>query len=180
MEEAIRGSEHYMWNCSILWLFPLLRNSYRWTSLIPGVPWLPLKTSVLSMLALEFYYRDMLNGTHQGREKQTYWMVSLFNVCVGLGDDQSSSSKNSTNAATHKSSSISTGLEVLIVLLVLAAVVGFSVFLFKLWQKKKRQEQQARFLKLFEDDDELEVELGIRDWLDMFSWAWKHLLIEVC
>lgn len=90
-------------------------------------------------------------------------MVSLFNVCVGLGDDQSSSSKNSTNSATHKSSSISTGLEVLIVLLVLAAVVGFSVFLFKLWQKKKRQEQQARFLKLFEDDDELEVELGIRD-----------------
>ncbi|KAF3957008.1 hypothetical protein CMV_017932 [Castanea mollissima] len=29
--------------------------------------------------------------------------------------------------------------------------------------KKKRAEQHARLLKLFEDDDELEVELGIRD-----------------
>ncbi|KAL2939445.1 Aprataxin [Bienertia sinuspersici] len=33
----------------------------------------------------------------------------------------------------------------------------------KLWQKKKREEQYARLLKLFEEDDELEVELGLRD-----------------
>lgn len=48
-------------------------------------------------------------------------------------------------------------------LLGVAAVLGFCVFLFKIWQKKKREEQHARLLKLFEDDDELEVELGIRD-----------------
>lgn len=31
------------------------------------------------------------------------------------------------------------------------------------WQKKKREEQQARFIKLFEEDDDLEAELGLRD-----------------
>lgn len=59
--------------------------------------------------------------------------------------------------------SSSAGIKVLIVCLGFVAVIGFSVLLFKLWQKKKREEQHARLLKLFEDDDELEVELGIRD-----------------
>ncbi|KAH7442464.1 hypothetical protein KP509_03G090200 [Ceratopteris richardii] len=31
------------------------------------------------------------------------------------------------------------------------------------WQQKKREEQQARFIKLFEDDEDLEVEFGLRD-----------------
>ncbi|KAF4346688.1 hypothetical protein CsatB_008142 [Cannabis sativa] len=62
-----------------------------------------------------------------------------------------------------ESKSSSAGIKVLIILLGLVAVIGFCVLLFKLWQKKKREEQHARLLKLFEDDDELEVELGIRD-----------------
>ncbi|PRQ45793.1 hypothetical protein RchiOBHm_Chr3g0495521 [Rosa chinensis] len=57
----------------------------------------------------------------------------------------------------------SIALKVVIVLLDMAVVVGFGVFLFRIWQRKKREEQHARLLKLFEDDDELEVELGIRD-----------------
>ncbi|KAL1815985.1 hypothetical protein DCAR_0520344 [Daucus carota subsp. sativus] len=32
---------------------------------------------------------------------------------------------------------------------------------YKFWQKKKRQKEQARFLKLFEDTDDIEDELGI-------------------
>lgn len=32
---------------------------------------------------------------------------------------------------------------------------------YKYWQKKKRQQDQARFLKLFEDGDEIEDELGL-------------------
>ncbi|XP_062098083.1 uncharacterized protein LOC133803955 [Humulus lupulus] len=62
-----------------------------------------------------------------------------------------------------ESKSSSAGIKVLIICLGLVAVIGFCVLLFKLWQKKKREEQHARLLKLFEDDDELEVELGIRD-----------------
>lgn len=55
------------------------------------------------------------------------------------------------------------GIRIAIICLGLVAGAAFSVFLFKIWQKKKREEQHARLLKLFEDDDELEVELGIRD-----------------
>lgn len=57
----------------------------------------------------------------------------------------------------------STGAKVVIILLAIVAVGLFSFFLFKLWQRKKREEQYARLLKLFEEDDELEVELGLRD-----------------
>ncbi|PRQ33998.1 hypothetical protein RchiOBHm_Chr5g0063911 [Rosa chinensis] len=57
----------------------------------------------------------------------------------------------------------SIALKVVIVLLGVVAMVGFGVFLFRIWQRKKREEQHDRLLKLFEDDDELEVELGIRD-----------------
>ncbi|RWW11464.1 hypothetical protein BHE74_00053020 [Ensete ventricosum] len=53
--------------------------------------------------------------------------------------------------------------EVFFVCLVVAAVGILSVCLFKLWQKKKREEQHARLLRLFEEDDELELELGLRD-----------------
>lgn len=52
---------------------------------------------------------------------------------------------------------------VLVVLVVIVVVALFSFVLYKLWQKKKRAEQYARLLKLFEEDDELEVELGLRD-----------------
>lgn len=54
---------------------------------------------------------------------------------------------------------------VLVVLVVIVVVALFSFVLYKLWQKKKRAEQYARLLKLFEEDDELEVELGLRDWI---------------
>jgi cbb3-type cytochrome oxidase subunit 3 len=32
---------------------------------------------------------------------------------------------------------------------------------YKYWQKKKREQDQARFLKLFEDGDDIEDELGL-------------------
>ncbi|AQK93729.1 hypothetical protein Zm00014a_034037 [Zea mays] len=56
-----------------------------------------------------------------------------------------------------------TGKTVLFVLLGVGAVVLLSFFIFKYWQKKKREEQHARLLKLFEEDDDIEVELGLRD-----------------
>ncbi|KAK4793663.1 hypothetical protein SAY86_024098 [Trapa natans] len=102
-------------------------------------------------------------GRRRSPQLSLLFCCFFIRLLSGLGDGQPSSSKNATSAAGHKSSSISTGLKVLIVLVGLAAVIALSVLLFKFWQKKKRQGQQARFLKLFEDDDELEVELGIRD-----------------
>ncbi|KAL2520221.1 uncharacterized protein Fot_24144 [Forsythia ovata] len=93
-----------------------------------------------------------------------YFSLFLLRSIPGLADSSSTSnSKNEAEIVSNKSSSRSVGLEILIICLGLLAVVAFSVFLFKLWQKKKREEQHARLLKLFEEDDELEVELGIRD-----------------
>ncbi|KAM5574990.1 hypothetical protein ABKV19_014099 [Rosa sericea] len=79
--------------------------------------------------------------------------IPLFFDSVRAKDDDGS----------NKAGGSSVALKVIIVLLGVAAVVGFGVFLFRIWQRKKREEQHARLLKLFEDDDELEVELGIRD-----------------
>ncbi|RLN28653.1 hypothetical protein C2845_PM05G37680 [Panicum miliaceum] len=56
-----------------------------------------------------------------------------------------------------------TGKTVLFALLGVGAVILLSFFIFKYWQKKKREEQHARLLKLFEEDDDIEVELGLRD-----------------
>ncbi|KAL2329417.1 hypothetical protein Fmac_022844 [Flemingia macrophylla] len=63
----------------------------------------------------------------------------------------------------HHASRSTVKLKIIVICLGVVAVLAFSVFLFKLWQRKKREEQHARLLKLFEDDDELEVELGMRD-----------------
>ncbi|XP_024982990.1 uncharacterized protein LOC112519220 [Cynara cardunculus var. scolymus] len=42
-----------------------------------------------------------------------------------------------------------------------AIFVAGLVVAYKYWQKRKRQQEQARFLKLFEDTDDVEDELGI-------------------
>ncbi|KAM0977102.1 hypothetical protein FF1_019992 [Malus domestica] len=84
--------------------------------------------------------------------------ISLLFGSVSADDPSTPTPKNG-----DKPSSGSVALKAVIVLLGVASVVGFCVFLFRIWQKKKREEQHARLLKLFQDDDELEVELGIRD-----------------
>ncbi|CAL9093639.1 unnamed protein product [Musa hybrid cultivar] len=81
---------------------------------------------------------------------------------LGLSENPSPS-KDSTKADSHYNFISNTGLKVLLVCLGVATLVLLSLFLFKMWQKKKREEQHARLLKLFEEDDELEVELGLRD-----------------
>ncbi|XP_010544109.1 PREDICTED: uncharacterized protein LOC104816824 isoform X1 [Tarenaya hassleriana] len=80
-----------------------------------------------------------------------------------LGNSDDSKSSSTVAKAESRTSSSKTGTKVILVLIGITAVVLFSFFLYKLWQKKKRDEQYARLLKLFEEDDELEVELGLRD-----------------
>ncbi|KAJ6816390.1 uncharacterized protein M6B38_416520 [Iris pallida] len=99
-----------------------------------------------------------------GRSKrQLVFLASIsLQLINGLADDPSNS-KHGAKSETPSKSTSNTGLDVLLILLGVAAVVILSIFLFKLWQKKKREAQQARLLRLFEEDDELEVELGLRD-----------------
>ncbi|CAH9113802.1 unnamed protein product [Cuscuta epithymum] len=52
-------------------------------------------------------------------------------------------------------------LVVVIAALVSVVFVLSAVTLYKFWQRRKRQQEQARFLRLFEGDDDIEDELGI-------------------
>ena len=66
--------------------------------------------------------------------------------------------ETSSEVETNKASVL-----VIIIVSVLASVlVIIALFLgYKYWQKKKRERDQARFLKLFEEGDDLEDELGL-------------------
>lgn len=46
------------------------------------------------------------------------------------------------------------------ILVSVVSIVG-SVTAYKFWQKRKREKEQARFLKLFEEVDDIEDELGL-------------------
>ncbi|PIN05833.1 hypothetical protein CDL12_21622 [Handroanthus impetiginosus] len=74
--------------------------------------------------------------------------------------DDSSTPKKGMKNEDHGGSK---GSKIAFIFFVLVAVALLSFFLFKFWQQKKREEQYARLLKLFEEDDELELEPGQRD-----------------
>ncbi|BAT86703.1 uncharacterized protein LOC124843443 [Vigna umbellata] len=90
-------------------------------------------------------------------------LISLHLQLLSGLDNNPSDAKNENEDVNHHASRSSVGLRIVIICLGMVTVIAFCVFLFKLWQRKKREEQHARLLKLFEEDDELEVELGMRD-----------------
>ena len=57
------------------------------------------------------------------------------------------------------------GLIALIVIFVLLSLGGFGFVAYSQWRRKQRETQQARFIKLFEDDDFLDDELGLKEGL---------------
>ncbi|CAA2984651.1 uncharacterized protein LOC111404105 isoform X1 [Olea europaea var. sylvestris] len=71
------------------------------------------------------------------------------------------------NASGHSSTSNNSSGGMHWALIVLISAVVSTVFIaglvtaFKFWQKRKRQQEQARFLKLFEEGDDIEDEFGI-------------------
>ncbi|KAL0697518.1 hypothetical protein Bca4012_053640 [Brassica carinata] len=95
------------------------------------------------------------------RRLVVFFASIALHFVLGLSGD-SKNANTGAKAESHTSSS-RTGTKIILVLVGFVAVALFSFFLYKLWQKKKRDEQYARLLKLFEEDDELEVELGLRD-----------------
>lgn len=64
-----------------------------------------------------------------------------------------------------KDASDGEGVNIVVAILVsiLVSVVTLTALLvgYKYWQKKKREKDQARFLKLFEEGDDIEDELGL-------------------
>lgn len=49
----------------------------------------------------------------------------------------------------------------MISVLVSTVIILTLVAAYKYWLKKRREQEQARFLKLFEDGDDIEDELGL-------------------
>ncbi|CAH9082221.1 unnamed protein product [Cuscuta europaea] len=90
-------------------------------------------------------------------------LCSFSSQFIPGSSDDPSRPRNEKKADGHTSSNKSAGYRALMICAGLVAVAGLSFFLFKFWQKKRREEQYARLLKLFEEDDELEMELGLRD-----------------
>uniref|UniRef100_A0A2P2J5P0 DUF7953 domain-containing protein n=1 Tax=Rhizophora mucronata TaxID=61149 RepID=A0A2P2J5P0_RHIMU len=68
---------------------------------------------------------------------------------------------NSTLGTHNGRKGMHLALVILIGALVSTIFVLMTVVIYKYWQKKKREQDQARFLKLFEDGDDIEDELGL-------------------
>ncbi|XP_020575790.1 uncharacterized protein LOC110021581 [Phalaenopsis equestris] len=107
--------------------------------------------------------REMCSGDVRGLSWRHLVLLTLFALQLIPGFGVTPSTSKVVGANESSKSSGSSGRVVLLICLGLAAFVALSVFIFKLWQRKKREEQYARLLKLFEEDDELELELGLRD-----------------
>ncbi|KAK7331562.1 hypothetical protein VNO80_28298 [Phaseolus coccineus] len=101
-----------------------------------------------------------MNSIRRSRSLSFILLAFSLHFVLGFSDD-SPASKDSKKTEHHAARSTSTIIAIVLIGLVLFSL--FSFLLFKLWRKKKREEQYARLLKLFEEDDELELELGLRD-----------------
>lgn len=74
--------------------------------------------------------------------------------CMFVGASRPSASDNGMNRRHI-------AIVIVISALVLTVMIIAVVAMYKCWRKKKRQQDQARFLKLFEDGDDIEDELGL-------------------
>ncbi|KAK2998733.1 hypothetical protein RJ639_023571 [Escallonia herrerae] len=76
--------------------------------------------------------------------------------CVALGRDSSNAS-----GSHNGGKGMHWALVITIIVLVSTVFVLGAFAAYKYWQKRKMEHDQARFLKLFEDGDDIEDELGI-------------------
>ncbi|XP_027352609.1 uncharacterized protein LOC113863281 [Abrus precatorius] len=67
----------------------------------------------------------------------------------------------SAPAGNHVKKRTNVAVVILLSILVLTILVLVMVGAYKYWQKKKREQDQARFLKLFEEGDDIEDELDL-------------------
>ncbi|KAG7628364.1 hypothetical protein AtNW77_Chr3g0209041 [Arabidopsis thaliana] len=86
-------------------------------------------------------------------------------LCHGCSQVGAGSNKESGTEKEEQKSGMHPGIVVLIVVLLLGVVAVGLLVGYKYWRKKKRQQEQARFLKLFEDGDDIEDELGLENTL---------------
>ncbi|XP_065856531.1 uncharacterized protein [Euphorbia lathyris] len=96
------------------------------------------------------------NGKYVRHKKNEFDATFLCPMCLSLAADL-----NSGASLPQKGNGMHIFLVILICVVVSTVLVLGVILLHKYWQKKKREQDQARFLKLFEDEDGIEDELGL-------------------
>lgn len=104
-------------------------------------------------------------GTYTLLKEKEFHATFLCPECLDLMSDHKASPPPPLSYSGKKSGK--KGLHVLVVLAIFAAVAAVVIIGFvggyKYYQKRKRQQEQARFLKLFEEHDDMEDELGLEE-----------------
>ncbi|KAM7464114.1 hypothetical protein LguiA_032235 [Lonicera macranthoides] len=97
------------------------------------------------------------HGKYSRYVEKEFNATFLCPECVppGTGSDHQVSGSSNGGKGMHWV------IALLISLLVSAAFIIGTLGAYKYWQKRKREKDQARFLQLFEDGDEIDDELGI-------------------
>ncbi|KAK4349067.1 hypothetical protein RND71_031822 [Anisodus tanguticus] len=110
----------------------------------------------------EFCASDFTNpdGKYIHFKEKEFNATFLCPDCVPL-EGVVSLASNHTDGPRNKEKGMHWVLVLLICVLVTTFVVLGAVTAYKYWKKRKKQHEQARFLKLFEESDDIEDELGI-------------------
>ncbi|EFJ14192.1 hypothetical protein SELMODRAFT_271734 [Selaginella moellendorffii] len=82
---------------------------------------------------------------------------ATFLQSLDAPDSSSSNDEPQAPSSGHGRAAITA----LVALFSFLMVAGLGIVGYTKWQQKKREEQQARFIKLFEEDDDFERELGL-------------------
>ncbi|ONK67798.1 uncharacterized protein A4U43_C05F3890 [Asparagus officinalis] len=103
----------------------------------------------------EFCSSDFVDGRYlRFKEKE-------FNATFLCPDCTASAGSDQTFAPTKEPTSLNVITIVLISVLASMVAASLAYVAYKYWQKRKREQDQARFLKLFEEGDDIEDELGL-------------------
>ncbi|XP_019444378.1 PREDICTED: uncharacterized protein LOC109348408 [Lupinus angustifolius] len=103
------------------------------------------------------------DGKYVRVKEKEFNATFLCPECLSLAGGSTSTSGIGIATPDGKDNRKTVHIVIVVVLSVLvsAIVIVGAVRAFKYWQKKKREQDQARFLKLFEDGDDIEDELGL-------------------
>ncbi|KAF5471736.1 hypothetical protein F2P56_008509 [Juglans regia] len=106
----------------------------------------------------EFCHSDFTepDGKYIRFKEKEFNATFLCSKCV-----PSANASNSASSSQDRGKGMHAALIILISVVVSTVLVLGVVAVYKYWQKKKREQDQARFLKLFEDGDDIEDELGL-------------------
>lgn len=94
----------------------------------------------------------------QGFDTWILYVLADVTSSEAVADSEPASESREKKESHH-------GLTVVIVLFSLLSLGGFAFVAYTQWRRKQRETQQARFIKLFEDDDFLDDELGLKEGL---------------